>query len=52
MALEKFDANLEDVIKKFSDDWDNTAKIYSAIKNVVAPAPASISGREFVVRVG
>lgn len=50
MALDKFDANLEGVLEKFSSDWDNTAKIYSAIKNMVTPAPSS--NREFVVRVG
>lgn len=52
MALEKFDANLEGILEKFSSDWDNTAKIYSAIKNMVAPTPAPSSNREFVVRVG
>lgn len=49
-ALEKFDANLGDILQKFSDDWDNTAKIYGAIKNMVTP---TMSGsKEYVFRVG
>lgn len=56
-ALDKFDVNLESVLEKFNGDLDNTVKIYSAIKNVMAPAtvvPASTSAapRECVIRVG
>lgn len=50
MALEKFDANLEDILKRFNNDLDNTAKVYSTIKSMMAPT--TNNGREFVVRVG
>lgn len=56
MALEKFDANLDGIVKKFTDNLDNSAKIYSAIQSVLNPATATPTpvntGREFVVRVG
>lgn len=49
-ALDKFDINLDHILKKFSDDWDNTAKIYGAIKNMVTPTTRSPG--EFVVKIG
>ena len=50
-ALDKFDVNLDGILKKFSDDWDNTAKIYGAIKNMVTPTTTRAPG-EFVVKLG
>ena len=51
-ALEKFDVNLDGVLQKFSDDWDNTAKIYGAIKNMVTPTTTTRAPGEFVFKLG
>ena len=54
-ALKKFDDNLDDILEKFNGDLDNTAKIYSAIKNVLntsTPAQVTPSPKEYVFRVG
>lgn len=50
MALEKFDANLENILEKFNNDLDNTAKVYSTIKSMMSSnvSPA----KEYVFRVG
>ena len=50
LALEKFDAKLEDIAEKFSNDMDNTVKVISAIK--AAMNPVTTNGREFVVKLG
>ncbi len=54
MATEKFEANLDGIVKKFTDNLDNSAKIYSAIQSALNPAATAPvnTGREFVVRVG
>lgn len=53
-ALEKFDANLDGIVKQFIDNLNNSAKIYSAIQSALNPSTATSAntGREFVVRVG
>lgn len=52
-ALDKFDVNLEGILKKFNDDLDNTAKVYSAIKNIMNPVNATTpTPKEYVFRVG
>ena len=48
MALKKFDVNLEGILKRFNNDLDNTAKVYSTIKSMMTPN----SNREFVVKLG
>lgn len=54
MAIEKFEANLDGIAKKFTDNLDNSAKIYNAFQSALNPAAATPvnTGREFVVRVG
>lgn len=56
MALEKFEVKLDDIAKKFTDNLDNSAKIYNAFQSALNPsmaAPTPVNtGREFVVRVG
>ena len=47
MALEKFDANLEDVLEKFNDNLDNTSRIYKSIANTMIKS----NDREMVFRL-
>lgn len=37
IALEKFDDNLDDILKKHNDELENVTKIYKAIADAVAP---------------
>ena len=48
-ALEKFDNNLDDILKKFNNDLDNTSKIYSSIREALTKDSSSSKG--FVVRL-
>ncbi len=56
MALEKFEVKLDGIAKTFTDNLDNSAKIYNAFQSALNPsmaAPTPVNtGREFVVRVG
>lgn len=55
MALDKFDVNLEGILDGFNDKLENTAKIYSAIQNVLNPATINTTQttpKEYVFRVG
>ena len=50
MALEKFDANLEGILKNFNNNLDNAAKVYSIVKSM--PSSSVNANREFVVKLG
>lgn len=47
-ALDKFDDNLDEILRKFNDNLNNTSKIYSTI----AHSMVKNNDREFVFRVG
>jgi len=48
-ALEKFDSELDGILKKFNDNLENTSKIYKSIANSISK---SNDGKEFVFKVG
>ena len=48
-ALEKFDANLDELLRKYNDALTNTGKIYSSIAS--AMAKGGDSGKEYVFKV-
>lgn len=49
MALEKFDDNLDDILKDFNDNLENTSKIYKSIANTLSKTSEN-SGT--VLRIG
>lgn len=50
IALEKFDDNLDDILKKHNDELENVTKIYKAIADTVAPSGRS-NDNEVVLRL-
>ena len=48
-ALEKFDGELDGILKKFNDNLENTSKIYKSIANSISK---NNDGKEFVFKVG
>jgi hypothetical protein len=48
-ALEKFDDNLDDILRKHNDELENVTKIYKAIADAVAPAKTN--DNEVVLRL-
>lgn len=49
IALEKFDDNLDDILKKHNDELENVTKIYKAIADAVAPTKSN--DNEVVLRL-
>lgn len=49
-ALEKFDDNLDDILKGFSEQLNNTSKIYSSIADTMTGYKSA--NRETVLRIG
>ena len=49
IALEKFDDNLDDILKKHNDELANVTKIYKAIADTVAPTKSN--DNEVVLRL-
>lgn len=49
-ALDKFDDNLDDILKKFNDNLDNTSKIYNSIAGTMSKR--TDGAKEYVFRVG
>lgn len=47
-AVEKFDANLDDILEKFNGDLENVGKIYKSIANVMTRS----EGKEMTFRIG
>lgn len=47
-AVEKFEANLDDILEKFNSDLENVAKIYKSIANVMTKS----EGKEMTFRIG
>lgn len=47
-AVEKFEANLDDILEKFNNDLENVGKIYKSIANVMTKN----EGKEMTFRIG
>ena len=47
-AVEKFEANLDDILEKFNSDLENVGKIYKSIANVMTKS----EGKEMTFRIG
>lgn len=47
-AVEKFEANLDDILEKFNNDLENVGKIYKSIANVMTKS----EGKEMTFRIG
>lgn len=47
-AVEKFEANLDDILEKFNSDLANVGKIYSSIANAMTKS----EGKEMTFRIG
>ena len=47
-AVEKFEANLDDILEKFNSDLENVSKIYKSIANVMTKS----EGKEMTFRIG
>lgn len=49
IALEKFDANLDDILEKHNDELENVTKIYKAVADVMSPSRSN--DNEVVLRI-
>lgn len=47
-AVEKFEANLDDILEKFNSDLENVGKIYKSIANAMTKS----EGKEMTFRIG
>lgn len=47
-AVEKFEANLDDILEKFNNDLENIGKIYKSIANAMTKS----EGKEMTFRIG
>lgn len=47
-AIEKFEANLDDILEKFNSDLENVGKIYKSIANAMTKG----EGKEMTFRIG
>ena len=50
LAMEKFEANLDDILDKHNSELENVTKIYRAIADAVAPSKSS-NDNEMVLRI-